>query len=122
VYTWGRGTEGQMGVSTAAKIQLTPRFVSRLHGVHVTSVTAGANSVAVLTGASRFVCTFSDTLLDAGALYTWGSGAEKQQCNEPRLAQLPNRNARVLRVSGGFSHFAALTDQNEVRRSNKVAC
>jgi alpha-tubulin suppressor-like RCC1 family protein len=58
LYTWGRGYEGQLGLSAAIEIASTPRFVKDFYNKNVTYVAAGSF--------------YSLAITDQGEMYGWG--------------------------------------------------
>jgi alpha-tubulin suppressor-like RCC1 family protein len=60
LYAWGRGFEGQLGISNTIEVAATPSFVKYFHKKTVASIAAGSfHSIAIT---------------EEGDLYTWGEG------------------------------------------------
>lgn len=49
LYAWGRGFEGQLGLSKEIEIASTPQFVKFFHGKNVTSIACGSFYSLVVT-------------------------------------------------------------------------
>ena len=60
VYTWGRGFEGQLGLSQQIKVASTPQYVKAFFGHRVTQIEAGSY--------------YSLAIKDDQTLYSWGEG------------------------------------------------
>ena len=58
LYSWGRGFEGQLGLSTNIEIAMIPSFVKFFHEKHVSSIAAGSF--------------YSLAITNDGAMYAWG--------------------------------------------------
>jgi len=58
VYSWGRGYEGQLGLSSTIEIASTPKYIKFFHGKTVTAIAAGSQ--------------YSLAITSEGHLYAWG--------------------------------------------------
>lgn len=58
LYAWGRGFEGQLGISESIEIAATPTYVKYFHNKNVASIAAGSF--------------YSLAVDDQGSLYSWG--------------------------------------------------
>jgi alpha-tubulin suppressor-like RCC1 family protein len=73
VYTWGRGFEGQLGLSKSIEIASTPQFVKTFYGKPIKFIAAGAF--------------YSLAITKEGSLYGWG---------EAKLGQLGMGKQRIV--------------------------
>lgn len=58
VYAWGRGFEGQLGLSSSIEVASTPQYIKSFYGMPVQTIEAGAY--------------FSLAITKEGLLYGWG--------------------------------------------------
>jgi len=58
LYAWGRGFEGQLGLSESIEIASVPQYVKFFHGEFVSSIAAGAY--------------YSLAVTDRGDMFSWG--------------------------------------------------
>lgn len=115
LYTWGRGFEGQLGLSETIEIAASPSFVKFFHSkeriLNVSYIAAGSF--------------YSLAIVEDGTMYSWGEarmgqlGIGKYQCVRlpQRVAFPPDDNGQVVKVkscSAGFGHTAALTDNGDL--------
>lgn len=116
LYSWGEGSEGQLGVGTLIKKSLTPQRIHREDFVF-SDVNCGANHTVALT--------------DAGDCYAWGRGFEGQTgiCDKnlsleqndlvhgyqpvPRHIA-PLLGKRVIRVDCGENFTCVITGNGEI--------
>lgn len=110
LYAWGRGFEGQLGISPTIEIASTPSFVKYFHKKLISSIASGSYHSMAIT--------------DDGQLYTWGEGKMGQlgvgKCREKRLPEKVTFDfeeeesgeemQRLKACSAGFGHSAAITD------------
>ena len=75
LYSWGRGFEGQLGLSATIEIASTPRYVRHFDKMNVTQIAAGSY--------------YSLAVVDDGSLYAWG---------EARMGQLGVGKHQTVRV------------------------
>lgn len=106
VYTWGLGLSGRLGHGDETDRHL-PTLVEALAVVHVTFVACGGHHSATINEA-------------VGQLMTWGGGAFGKLGHGNRLAQTTPKlvtamqNKKLVQVSLGPHHSAALTQKGEV--------
>jgi len=106
VYAWGLGLSGRLGHGDEANCHV-PTLIETLAGVHVTCVACGGHHSATINE-------------PAGQLMTWGGGAFGKLGHGNRLAQTKPKlvtaiqGKRLVRVSLGPHHSAALTNKGEV--------
>lgn len=106
VYTWGLGLSGRLGHGDEMDCHL-PTPVEALSSIHVTSVACGGHHSAIIAE-------------PAGQLMTWGGGAFGKLGHGNRLAQTTPKlvaaiqNKKLVQVSLGPHHSAALTQKGEV--------
>jgi len=105
VYVWGKGSEGQIGITPISIApQLVPRYVNKLQDVKLRAIACGHSFVAALS--------------ERGELYTWGSGLTKKMLNVPQKLSSLNTSLThppcFIDFEGGASHLAAVTDEGEV--------
>lgn len=111
IYAWGRGFEGQLGLSKSIEVASTPQYIKSFYGKPVHTIEAGAY--------------FSLAITKEGLLFGWGEakmgqlGLGKQR--EVRLPQrIPiidehsNKEHTVIACSAGFGHTACLTDSGDL--------
>ncbi|XP_076011850.1 alsin-like isoform X3 [Genypterus blacodes] len=100
VWSWGRGTEGQLGHGDQLA-RLQPLCIKRLTGEEVIKVAAGSHHSLALTALCQ--------------VYSWGSnlcgqlGHDNNPVLVPHLAKLSD-GVRVWDVCGGQSHSLFLSD------------
>ena len=114
LYSWGTGTEGQLGLyfvpggkGTSFTVP-TPQIVSGLNGKNVSQISCGNNHSAVVS---------SD-----GSVYTWGKNDYGQLGlgeNSDPMVITPERvkgleGVKIKSVKCGFYHTAALSEDGEV--------
>ena len=78
LYAWGRGFEGQLGLSKEIEIASTPQFVKFFHGKNVTSIACGSF--------------YSLAVTDDGAMWGWGEARMGQLgCDKHREIRTPRQ-------------------------------
>jgi alpha-tubulin suppressor-like RCC1 family protein len=132
LYSWGRGFEGQLGLSTKTRIEIVarPSFVAYFNLLKVKNIAAGSY--------------YSLAITDDGELYGWGEarlgqlGCGKQSLvftpqkitikdEEPNILQKSQSNIssrsvnpnpcedyRVRKVAAGFGHTAVITEDDSL--------
>jgi alpha-tubulin suppressor-like RCC1 family protein len=131
VYAWGRGFEGQLGLSSTKEIASTPQYVKYFFRNPVVYISCGAYTSYAINHENK--------------LFGWGEGKLGQLgSGKMRLVKTPinipvcenedvisqknvssisiNENSlkkdtdevRIISVSAGFGHTAALTDEGEI--------
>jgi alpha-tubulin suppressor-like RCC1 family protein len=75
LYSWGRGFEGQLGLSDSIELAMIPSYIKYFHQKHVVAVAAGAF--------------YSLAITNDGAMYGWG---------EARMGQLGIGKHRDVRT------------------------
>lgn len=111
LYAWGRGFEGQLGLSKEIEIASTPQFVKFFHGKNVTSIACGSF--------------YSLAVTDDGAMWGWGEARMGQLgCDKHREIRTPQRiqfpqdsegnQPKIKSCSAGYGHTAALTDNGDL--------
>ncbi|CAJ1363488.1 unnamed protein product [Effrenium voratum] len=104
VYTWGLGLSGRLGHGDESD-RFSPTFVEALTGMQVTTLACGGHHTAAV---------------DHWQVMTWGGGAFGKLGHGNRLAQtapkvvIALQGRRVVQVSLGPHHSAALTQKGEV--------
>ena len=98
VWSWGGGSDGQLGHGNQQR-QLLPRRVETLAGQRVVAVSAGGNHSLVITA--------------SGAVWSWGLGGSLGH-GDQRNQLLPKKveafaGRRVVAVSVGVYHSLAIT-------------
>jgi len=73
VYAWGRGFEGQLGLSKSTEMAATPQYIKSFYGKPVNFITAGAF--------------YSLAITKDGSLWGWG---------EAKLGQLGMGKQRIV--------------------------
>lgn len=106
MYTWGRGFEGQLGLSDTEQLSATPRYVTWFsRRGKVTAIACGDLNTAAVT---------------AEGLHTWGEGSSGQLGHTGRCtaAFQPGRveqiTAPVVSMSIGASHMVVADEAGEV--------
>eukprot|EP00435_Cladocopium_sp_Y103_P053240 s468_g17.t1 len=105
VYTWGLGLSGRLGHGDEND-RLTPTFVEALTGMQVSTMACGGHHTAAVG--------------DHLQVMTWGGGAFGKLGHGNRLAQstpkvvVALQGKRVIQVSLGPHHSAALTQKGEI--------
>jgi alpha-tubulin suppressor-like RCC1 family protein len=111
VYAWGRGFEGQLGLSKSIEVASTPQYIKAFYGSPVQSIEAGAY--------------FSLAITRDGNLYGWGEAKMGQLgLGKQREVRIPQRipiieeaskqEHRVVSCSAGFGHTACLTESGDL--------
>lgn len=112
VYAWGRGFEGQLGLSASIEVASTPQYIKSFYGMPVQTIEAGAY--------------FSLAITKEGHLYGWGeakmgqlgSGKGQREVRRPqRIPILPEGSEQeqsVVACSAGFGHSACLTQSGDL--------
>ena len=90
MFTWGRGTSGELGHGDEEETRLVPKQVQSMRGKRVVAVSCGKVHTAAVT--------------DDGELYVCGDGLFT-----PSRVQGILRGERVVAVSAGWRHTAVLT-------------
>ncbi|GJD06249.1 Ultraviolet-B receptor UVR8 [Galdieria sulphuraria] len=104
VYTWGSGEYGKLGHNDDSNENL-PRLVEALKGKNIVKVSIGGNHMAAID--------------KDGHLYCWGRAASAgsggtEHVFIPRLIKGDLEKEKVISVSCGRSHTAAVTEKGEV--------
>lgn len=106
LYSWGRGFEGQLGLSEIIEIASVPRYVKFFHGKFVSQIAAGSF--------------YSLAITDDGNMYSWGEArmgqlgtGKHQDVKVPSQIQFPG-DAKMKICSAGFGHSLALTHDGEL--------
>jgi alpha-tubulin suppressor-like RCC1 family protein len=111
LYSWGRGYEGQLGLSPTIELAMVPSFVKYFHEKHVVSIAAGAF--------------YSLAITNEGAMYGWGEaklgqlGVDKHRdLRTPTQIRFPpteeGSNVFISSCSAGYGHTAALSNQGQL--------
>lgn len=80
LFTWGRGLEGQLGLSKSTEMASTPTYVKSFYEKPVIFIAAGAF--------------YSLAITKDGSLWGWGEAKMGQLgCGKQRIVQLPQRIA-----------------------------
>ena len=109
MYTWGLGTKGQLGHGEdQLDIAVTkPKLVEALASQEIIDVACGGYHTAVITANGSVYC-FGD-----GQYGQLGFGTGIKLAGFPRAITMPE-NKKVIMVSCGESHTAALTDSFQI--------
>ena len=123
VWSWGSGSGGKLGLGDE-KDRLSPCLVPRLKGKSVTCI------VASVWYSMAIAC--HPPLIDAGWIYSWGSGYHGQLAQGPKQISLLPETADyfityhlfVKAIFCGSHHCAAITKEGELYTwgSNKNGC
>jgi len=111
VYSWGRGFEGQLGLSSSIEIASTPQYIKSFYGQAVHSIEAGAY--------------FSLAITDDHKLYGWGEakmgqlglGKQREVRTPQHIRVYEEESKQELKVqscSAGFGHTACLTENGDL--------
>ena len=110
VYSWGRGFEGQLGISKVTTVSSTPKYLKALRGHPVAKVACGHSHSLVLT--------------KAGELFTWGEGrcgqlgcGVQRACFIPQQVIFKNRQEQpitIVDMAGGSGHSGAVTASGDL--------
>ena len=115
LYTWGRGYEGQLGLSEHIDVAATPSFVKFFHNkdriLNVQYIAAGSF--------------YSLAIVEGGSMYTWGEARMGQLgLGKAQIVKLPtevrfppDENGQAVKMkacSAGFGHTAALSEKGEL--------
>ena len=111
VYSWGRGFEGQLGLSKSIEVASTPQYIKTFYGKPITQIEAGAY--------------FSLAITKDGQLWGWGEAKMGQLgLGKMREVKTPVKipivdeekmvEYRVQSCSAGFGHTAAITEGGEL--------
>jgi len=110
LYTWGCGTRGQLGHGDDRNMEealMRPKLVESLAGQEIIDVACGGYHTAVIT-ANGFVYCFGD-----GQYGQLGFGTGVKTAGTPKAIAIPE-NKKVIMISCGESHTAALTDAFQI--------
>ena len=118
LYTWGRGVEGQTGLSSKSAdaevnqnligVQLVPKYVGSLQGMRITRVACGENFTTVVNEGGE-VWSFGEAL--SGQL---GTGRETKRLLPARVIECAENNAPFVDVACGLQHTVALTESGDL--------
>lgn len=105
VYAWGRGFEGQLGLSRSTQIAATPQYLKAFYGTPVVYVAAGAY--------------YSLAITKDGSVWGWGEAKLGQLgMGKQTRALLPQKVAfsqpearNFVQCAAGYGHSAALTEE-----------
>ena len=111
LYTWGRGFEGQLGLSATIEIASTPQYVKFFHNKNVVQIAAGSF--------------YSLAITDDGQMWGWGEARMGQLgCNKhreiriPKLIEFPpeedGSQPKIKSCSAGYGHTAALSEKGDL--------
>lgn len=117
VYSWGRGFEGQLGLSSTIEIASTPKYIKFFHGKTVTSIAAGSF--------------YSLAITNKGHLYSWGESrvgqlglGKHREIRTPTKVEFPAvtygdeegkaQETKIVSCAAGYGHTAALTENGEL--------
>ena len=104
VYAWGRGFEGQLGLSKSTQIAATPQYLKAFYGTPVSSVAAGAF--------------FSLAITKDGSVWGWGEaklgqlgmGKQTRALLPQRIAFSQDEARNFVQCAAGYGHSSALTE------------
>eukprot|EP00163_Fabomonas_tropica_P011968 TRINITY_DN2301_c0_g1_i2.p1 TRINITY_DN2301_c0_g1~~TRINITY_DN2301_c0_g1_i2.p1 ORF type:complete len:475 (+),score=116.73 TRINITY_DN2301_c0_g1_i2:102-1427(+) len=103
-YAWGRNTHGQLGNGASGTYERFPQLIAALQGEHVTQVSAGGFSSAIIT--------------KDGELLTWGCSRSYELGHGDDSNELIPRPvegiSNVTRVAIGKQHMAAVDAQGSL--------
>jgi len=110
VYSWGRGFEGQLGLSKSIEVASTPQYIKAFFGKPVESIEAGAF--------------FSLAITKDNELFGWGEAKMGQLgLGKQREVKIPQKipvidetgqEQRVIQCSAGYGHTACITDNGDL--------
>ena len=111
VYAWGRGFEGQLGLSKSIEVASTPQYIKTFYGKPILNIEAGAY--------------YSLAITKDGVLYGWGEakmgqlGLGKQREIKtpeviPIIEEETKQEQKVVGCSAGFGHTACLTESGDL--------
>ena len=108
VYSWGRGFEGQLGISKLTTVSSTPKYLKALRDRPVTKIACGQSHSLVLT--------------KAGELFAWGEGRCGQLgCGVQRACFVPQQvvftaphQITIVDIAGGSGHSGAVTASGDL--------
>ena len=121
LYTWGRGYEGQLGLSETIEIAASPSFVKFFHTIprrDEREERTGVMNVTYIAAGSFY----SLAIVEDGRMFAWGEARMGQLgVGKRQIVRLPEHVAfppdeqtgnpvKVTSCSAGFGHTAALTD------------
>lgn len=111
LYSWGRGFEGQLGLSETIELAMIPSYVKYFHLKHVVGIAAGAF--------------YSLAITNDGAMYGWGEArmgqlgiGKHRDVRTPVQIRFPKAsdgsNVFIQSCSAGQGHSAALTNRGQL--------
>jgi len=111
VYSWGRGFEGQLGLSRKIEVASTPQYIKTFYGNPVQTIETGAF--------------FSLAITKEGFLYGWGEAKMGQLgLGKQREVRVPTKipivdntqgiEFKVKTCSAGFGHTVCLTEGGDL--------
>nr|XP_020009828.1 probable E3 ubiquitin-protein ligase HERC6 [Castor canadensis] len=109
VFSWGKNSDGQLGLGKGIASQAEPQCVRSLEGIPLAQVAAG--------GAHSFALSFSGTSFgwgsnEAGQLALIGNNVRVQSYKPLSVGAL--KNLGVIYISCGYKHTAVLTQDGQV--------
>lgn len=111
VFTWGVGTEGQLGHQ---KFQLTTQsmFEGQSYIQEEPRKLIKSKKFTQLAIGERFTLGLSQT----GEIYGWGAGflGSESASNEPVVLPLPNPAKKIVAIAAGSRHAAAIDSDGQV--------
>lgn len=106
IYAWGRGFEGQLGLSETIEVASVPQYVKFFHGKFVSSIATGAY--------------YSLAVTNKGEMYSWGEAKMGQlglgrfrEVRTPRQIEFPEPT-HIKSCAAGFGHTVALTETGKL--------
>ena len=111
LYAWGRGFEGQLGLSETIEIASVPSYIKFFHGKQVTFIAAGAF--------------YSLAVTEKGEMFSWGEAklgqlgvGRHREVRTPKQIDFPpsedGEPVRIKSCAAGFGHSAALSTENSL--------
>ena len=111
VYSWGRGFEGQLGLSKSIEVASTPQYIKSFYGLKVSQIEAGAY--------------FSLAITSDKHLYGWGEAkmgqlglGKMREVRTPMRIMITdkasNQEHGVVDCSAGFGHSSCITESGEL--------
>ena len=107
LYSWGRGFEGQLGLSEVIEIASVPSFVKYFHGTQVKHIAAGSFHSLAIT--------------ENGSMYSWGEArmgalgtGKHRDVRIPNQITFPDAGVKMAQCSAGYGHSASISSEGQL--------